>query len=120
MHDKAITLSEEERDDMMYTYQQALQAIQAWKAHQLCSLQQDKCRVDILRDLNSTEVLITQGWAMKFLPQKNWETQVDWYGKRGICWHISVVVRRGEDENLEHQTFLHIAQNCSQDSNVQS
>ena len=114
LHDKATTLSDEERDDMMYAYQQALQAIQAWKAHQLRSLQQDKCHVDILRDLKSTEVLITQDWAMKFLPQK----YRDWYGKRGICWHISVVVRRGEDGNLEHQTFVHIARNCSQDSNV--
>ena len=118
LHDKATTLSDEERDDIMYVYQQALQAIQAWKAHQLRFFQQDKCRVDILRDLNSTEVLITQDWAMKFLPQKYRETQADWYGKRGICWHISVVVRRGEDENFEQQTFVHIARNCSQDSNV--
>ena len=69
LHDKVTTLSDEERDDMMYAYQQALQAMNAWKAHQLRSLQQDKCCVDILRDLNSTEVLITKDWVMKFLPQ---------------------------------------------------
>lgn len=118
LHDKATTLPDEERDDLMYAYQQALQAIKAWKAHQLHSLQQDKCHVDILRDLNSTEVLITQDLAMKFLPQKYWETQTDWYGKRGICWYISVVVRRRQHENLELQTFVHNARNCSQDSNV--
>ena len=118
LHDKATMLSDEERDDMMYAYQQPLQAIEAWEARQLRSLQQNKCCVDILWDLTSTEILITQYRAMILLPQKYRETKANWYGKQGIFWHISVLVRRGEDENLEHQMFVHIARNCSQDSNV--
>ena len=55
---------------------------------------------------------------MKFLPLKYRETQTDWFGKRGISWHISVVVRRETGGNLQHQAFVHIAKNCSQDSNV--
>ena len=118
LNDKASTLADEERDDMMYSCQQAIQAIQAWKAHQLRALQQDKCRIDVLRELNANEVLITQDWAMKFLPHKYRETQTDWFGKRGISWHISVVVRRETDGKLQHQAFVHIAENCSQDSNA--
>lgn len=115
---KTSNLSDEERDDMMYSCQQAVQAIHTWKAHQLRVLQQDKCRIDVLQELNFNEVLITQDWAMKFLPLKYRETQTDWFGKRGISWHISVVVRRETGGNLQHQAFVHIAKNCSQDSNV--
>ena len=105
---KTCNLADEERDDMLYSCQQAVQAIRTWKAHQLCVLQQDKCRIYVLQELNFNEVLITQDWAMKFLPQKYRETQTDWFGKRGISWHVSFVVRRE----------IHIAKNCSQDSNV--
>ena len=118
MRDKAANLADEERDDMMYSCQQAVQAIHNWKAHQLRVLQQDRCRIDVLQELSLNEVLITQDWAMKFLPQKYRETQTDWFGKRGISWHISVAVRRNTDGKLEHQAFVHIAKNCSQDSNV--
>jgi len=55
---------------------------------------------------------------MKFLPVKYREIQTDWFGKRGIPWHISVAVRKATDGHLEHQAFVHVAQNCSQDSNV--
>lgn len=103
---------------MMYSCQQAVQAIHTWKAHQLRVLQQDKCRIDVLQELNFNEVLITQDWAMKFLPQKYRETQTDWFGKRGISWHVSVVVRREAGGKLQHQAFVHIVKNCSQDSNV--
>ena len=102
LNDQSVTLAVDERDDLMYACQQAIQAINAWKAHQLRSLRQDKCRIDVLQELNPNEVLVTQDWAMKFLPQKYRETQADWFGKRGLSWHIS----------------KHIAQNCSQDSSI--
>ena len=102
MRDKATNLADEERDDMMYSCQQAVQAIHNWKAHQLRVLQQDRCRIDVLQELslNDSEVLITQDWAMKFLPQKYRETQTDWFEKRGISWYISVAVRRNTEGKL--------------------
>lgn len=117
-NDTAGNLADEERDDIMFSCQQAIQAIHAWKAHQLRVLQQDRCRIDVLQELNANEVLITQDWAMKFLPHKYRETQTDWFGKRGLSWHISVVVRRQTDGKLYHQAFVHVAQNCSQDSDI--
>ena len=33
-------------------------------------------------------------WAMKFLPVKSREPQCDFFGKRGISWHITVVIKR--------------------------
>ncbi|XP_031565545.1 uncharacterized protein LOC116300759 [Actinia tenebrosa] len=52
---------------------------------------------------------------MKFLPQRYRESQSDWFGKRGISWHISVVYRRLDDK-LQWQGFVHVIQSCSQDS----
>lgn len=50
---------------------------------------------------------------MTFLPQKYRETQADWFGMRGISWHISVVIRKVQDV-LQHQTLIHVNQNSSQ------
>ena len=111
-------LSDDERDDLLYTFNQAVQAIESWKAHQLRSLQQDKAQTSLLESLDETLVLITQDWAMKWLPQKYRETQADWFGKRGVSWHISVVVRRIAKGELEQQTFVHIIEECSQDANA--
>ena len=66
------------------------------------SIQQDKARTGLLENLETSSVLITQYWAMKFLPQRYRETQADWFPKRGISWHISVVAHR-IDEKLQHQ-----------------
>lgn len=64
MRHKTSNLTDEERDDMIYSCQQAVEAIHTWKAHQLRVLQQDKCRIDVLQELKFSEVLITQDWAM--------------------------------------------------------
>ena len=108
----------DDSEEMAYVTKQCIQYIEAWKAHQLRSVQQDKCRADVLEQLSRDEVLITQDWAMKHLPTKFRETQADWFGKRGISWHISIVVTRGADGELAHQAFIHVVKNCTQDSSV--
>ena len=104
-------------DDLLHSYQQAVLAIESWKPHLLQSVQQDKARTDILESLDESSVLITQDWAMKFLLQGFRETQADWFGKRGISWHISVVVRKVQS-NLQQQTFVHIIKNSPQESDT--
>ena len=71
--------------------------------------------LDVLRLLDEKTVFIVNDWAMKFLPQRYRESQQDWFGKRGISWHISVVYRRNCGK-LQWQCFVHIIQSCSQDS----
>lgn len=110
-----VELSDEDHYDLLYTYEQAVKAIIAWKAHQLRSFQQDKARIDVLDCLDETTVLITQDWAMKFLPQKYRETQADWFAKRGISWHISIVARKVGDV-LQHPAYVHIVKNTGQDN----
>ena len=49
---------------------------------------------EILESLDAQALLVAMDWAMKFLPRKFRESQSDWFGKRGIPWHISLAVTR--------------------------
>ena len=109
--------SKDDSDEAQYLAQHSRDTILAWKAHQLRTVRQDKARLEILENLDYGSVFLTQDWAMKFLPRKYRESQSDWYGKRGISWHISVAVRRRNNQ-LESQGFVHIIQNCTQGSSA--
>ncbi len=112
-----IAIAEDELVGLWYTCQKATEDISSWKAHQLQSIIQDKARLDVLKKLDLSSVLVTSDCAMKFLPQKYRESQSDWFAKRGISWHISVVARKVEGET-EAQTFVHIVENCNQDASL--
>ena len=38
---------------------------------------------------------------MKFLPSKFRETQQDWYGKKGLSWHVSALVSQVETSDYK-------------------
>ena len=84
-------------------------------SHTARSINQDSARVDVLESLDESSVFVVQDWAMKYLPRKYRESQTDWFGKRGIPWHISVAFRKVSD-HLQMLTFAHIVQPCCQDS----
>ena len=92
-------------------------AIESWKAHRLRSLQQDKARSTPLESLDESSVLITQDWAMKWSPQRYREFQADWFGKRYILWHVSVVVSKLAGQ-LEQQIFVQILEESSEDADA--
>ena len=102
-------------EELAFTVKQAKANIFAWKAHILRSINQATARVDVLESLDESSVFVVQDWAMKYLPRKYRESQTDWFGKRGIRWHISVAFRKVSD-HLQMLTFAHIVQACSQDS----
>lgn len=109
--------SKDDSDEAQYLAQHSRDTILAWKAHQFRTVRQDKARLEILENLDYGSVFLTQDWAMKFLPRKYRESQSDWYGKRGISWHISIDVHRHNNQ-LESQGFVHIIQNCTQGSSA--
>ena len=110
-------VSEDTRDELLFVFDQAKNNILAWKAHLLRSVNQDEARLDVLDALDESSVLLLQDWAMKFLPRKYRESQSDWFGKRGLSWHITVATRRvSPDQDFEMMTFAHVFQSCSQDS----
>ena len=112
----SVNCSAEERDEMEYEISQLIQSIEAWKAHLLCAINQDAARHEILENLDAQAVLVVIDWAMKFLPRKFRESQSDWFGKRGIPWHISVALRKNANDETELFTFVHAFESCNQDS----
>ena len=107
-------LTDDEKEELSFKVTQATGNILAWKAHILRSIHQDRARVELLDMLDETSVLLVQDWAMK---RKYRESQTDWFGKRGIPWHISVAFRK-RDEQIELLTFCHIFKSCTQDSSA--
>ncbi|CAF1548365.1 unnamed protein product [Adineta ricciae] len=82
-------------DRALKKFQLYRESIEAWKAHLLRSINQDLCRENLLDKLAHNEIYINLDWAMKFLPVKSREPQSEFFGKRGISWHISVVMKNG-------------------------
>nr|XP_022331330.1 uncharacterized protein LOC111129325 [Crassostrea virginica] len=86
-----------------------------WKSHILRTINQDKARTQTLHDLQTGDILLIMDWAMKFLPLAFREKQSDWYGQKGINWHVSVCIYKDEDLNLKHRTFAHLMDGVKQD-----
>ena len=104
------------KEELRFMLRKARQDIVNWKAHLLRSVNQEEARLDQLNALDSTSVVLVQDWAMKFLPRKFRESQTDWFAKRGISWHITVAIRKGDDRKLQMMTFVNVFRSCNQDS----
>ena len=109
----------EAKEELRFIADQAISNIHAWKAHLLRSLNQDQARLYVIDELDESSVLLVEDWAMKFLPRKYRESQHDWFGKRGLSWHVTVATRKMvPPQQLQMITFAHVFQSCSQDSNA--
>lgn len=75
--------------------------IARWKEHIVRSINQDKGRTEILNNLKEEEALIVMDWAMKFLPMAFREKQSEWYGQKGINWHVSVAIFKDNLNDLK-------------------
>lgn len=82
------------------------------------SKNQERAQRTITQCLDDGEAFIVGDWAMKFLLRKYREGQRDWFAKRDISWHISVVYLKGKHDT-EILTCVHILEGpFSQDSSV--
>ena len=116
MQDKA-NVTEEERSRLKFEYNESVRNIQAWKAHLLRSSNQDEAKQNVLLKLDENSCLVIMDWAMKFLPVQYREQMSDFFGKKGRSWHISAVITRATVESkYEVECFVHIFNNCSQNS----
>ena len=70
----------------------------------------------MLSSLQSNSVLIVLDWAMKSLQLKYMEKQSEWFGKRGINWHVScVITKNATGDGLEIASYVHLFDSCAQD-----
>ena len=106
--------SKEHKEDIFYDFLQAKKHIFDWKAHILRSENHDLAKQDVLRSLDATSALITMDWEMKFQCQKYREKQSEWFGKRGLSWHVSSVVLKLTEGPMV-VTYTHLFDSCTQD-----
>ena len=81
--------TQSDKEDTVFTFQEAVACIQNWKSHLLRTVHQDRARVDIIENLGEDRILLIQDWAMKFLPRQYRESQGEWFAKRRLLWHIN-------------------------------
>ena len=94
---KSSKYNEEQREGHLYDFQQAQSCIYQWKTHILRSVNQEEAKQEVIHTLDKTSILVVMDWAMKYVQHKHREKQSDWFGKRGLSWHISSVVSKGAD-----------------------
>ena len=107
--------SQEQQDDFLYDIENSSEAIVKWKALIMRSVNQDQAKQDILAKLDQSSCLVVMDWAMKFLQLRYRKKQSDWYGKRGLSWHISNVVSRSQSGTTEVISYAHLFDQCTQD-----
>lgn len=81
----------DDKDDIIFRLMHAELGISSWKSHLLRAKNQEEAKQEVLKSLSSSSACIVLDWAMKFLPRKYREDSQDWFGKRGISWHVAVV-----------------------------
>ena len=114
---QSTNLPQDLQDNLLFTARTACDGIRSWKTHQLRMAHQDTARTDIVDSLPEDSELITQDFAMKFLSAQYRETQAEFFGKRGISWHLTVCQNKQGGE-LVVQTFVHIIESGLQDSHT--
>ena len=108
--------NEERREDLLYDFEGARSDIQQWKSHILRSMNQGEAKQDVMKMEDSSSALIDMDWAMKFLQLKYRERQFDWYGKRGLSWHISTVISfNASSGSLQLKSYAYLFDSCQQD-----
>ena len=106
----------EQKEDLLYDAKQAQDMVHQWKAHILRAENQDQAKQDALRSLQSDSILVLMDWAMKFNQMKYREKQAEWYGKRGMSWHVScIILKPTEGQDLEIVSYVHLLDSCTQD-----
>ncbi|KAK3732370.1 hypothetical protein QZH41_005701 [Actinostola sp. cb2023] len=109
--------SEEQKEDLNHDFNCARSNILDWKSHVLRASNQERAKQDFLHDMKAgEEALVVMDWAMKFNQLKFREKQSEWFGKRGLSWHISsVIMKSKETKEIEVRSFAHLFDSCTQD-----
>ena len=107
---------ETQKEDLLYDAKNATDMVLQWKAHILRAENQNQAKHDVLSSLDDNTVLVMMDWAMKFIQMKYREKQSEWYGKRGMNWHVSCIISTSDTgQDLEIASYVHLFNSCAQD-----
>ena len=108
--------TEEQRADFLHDFNEAKNLILLWKAHILRGVNQELGKQHAIDNLDESSSLIVMDWAMKFVQMKYREKQSEWFGKRGMSWHVTSAITKDASTNeVVVKSFIHLFDNCSQD-----
>ena len=106
----------EQLNDFSFKATQAILSITNLKRHIVRCKNQDIAKSTLFDTMSEVEVLLICDWSMKFLPRRYREDQTDWFGKRGLPWHITMAFQK-VNGIVESLGFVHIFNaQVSQDS----
>ncbi|KAK3751918.1 hypothetical protein QZH41_007936 [Actinostola sp. cb2023] len=109
----------EQQEDLLYDFDHAQSDILLWKAHILRSINQEEAKQDALKAADSESAILIVDWAMKFLQIKYREKQSNWFGKRGLSWHISTVITKNVSTgSVELKSYAHLFDSCQQENTL--
>ena len=102
----------DDRNDLQFLLNDSKAKIGQWKFHILRSVSQEEGKKAVLEGLATTEVLLIEDWAMKFLPLRFREKLAEFYSKRGIkcSWHATAAIASASALSVE--VFVHIFDSC--------
>ncbi|KAK3715349.1 hypothetical protein QZH41_010171, partial [Actinostola sp. cb2023] len=108
--------SREQQQDLLHDAGQARDMVFQWKAHLIRAENQDQAKRNLLKSLQSDTILVVLDWAMKFTQMKYREKQCEWFGKRGMNWHVSCIISKpANHEDLQIVSYVHLFDSCTQD-----
>ena len=110
---KAITqsdLGEDEKAEDLQEIDVAGEKIEDWRCHIVRTLNQDEARLSMIENLATDEMVLVMDWAMKYLPAFHRERMKDFYGQKGMNWHISVGIFKDQEGSIK-VSFPHIYKN---------
>lgn len=107
---------QDHREDLLYDFRASQALIFKWKAHILRSVNQERAKQKVIDNLDDSSVLVVMDWAMKFIQTRFREKQSEWYGKRGLSWHISSVISKNSETNtIGVASYAHLFNECTQE-----
>ena len=107
-------LTETQKGNIQFEVQHAVESVNAWKAHLLRTINQERAKHEVLSGLDRESAMLVLDWAMKFLPLKFREQMTDFFGKKGKSWHVTCVIAKKEDGMMEVESFVHVFNECQQ------
>lgn len=110
MHSVFANVPESIQEELKHEIDVAEKDLLEWKRHIMRTLHQDRAKTDILQSMSLNQGLLIMDWAVKYLPFQFRETQSDFFGKRGMSWHVSCLVIKSlnDDGELDLQSCIHV------------
>ena len=114
LSESGTVLTETQKGNIQFEVQHAVESVNAWKAHLLRTINQERAKHEVLSGLDRESAMLVLDWAMKFLPLKFREQMTDFFGKKGKSWHVTCVIAKKEDGRMEVESFVHVFNDCQQ------